>query len=55
MVQVTASNLLNFHVEDILGLADLKTGKFTKKICQFNLEKALKEIKQFQEYNAQTK
>ena len=55
VIQVTASNLLIFHVEDILGLAALKTGKFTKKITQFDLKKALSEIQKIQEYNATTK
>ena len=37
-IQVTSSKLLQFNVEDILGIAQIKAGKFTKKQNKFNIK-----------------
>jgi hypothetical protein len=43
-MQTTCANLLQFHVEDILGLAQIKAGKFRKNIKKFNIKKAIEEV-----------
>ena len=43
-IQITSSKLLQFNVEDILGIAQIKAGKFTKKNNKFNIKKAIEEV-----------
>ena len=44
VIQMSSSKILLFHVEDILGMAQLKSGKFRKIIAKFNVKKAIDEI-----------
>lgn len=37
----TSSKLLLFHVEDILGLAQIKSGKFTQILQPFSIQTAV--------------
>jgi hypothetical protein len=39
-----SSNLLHFHVEDVLGLAQINSGKFKKNPTKFNMKGAIEEI-----------
>ena len=39
-----ASQLLLFHVEDVLGMAQLKSGKFRKNESRFNVRRAIEDI-----------
>ena len=43
-IQTSSSNLLLLNVEDILGFAQLKAGKFIKIIKKFNVKRAIDEI-----------
>lgn len=43
-IQTSSSNLLLLNVEDILGFAQLKAGKFIKIIKKFNIKRAIDEI-----------
>lgn len=43
------------NVEDILGYAQLKAGKFRKTIKKFNIKRAIDDIVQIQLYQAETK
>jgi signal transduction histidine kinase len=43
---------LQFHVEDILGLAQIKSGKFSKNSSVFEVKKAIEEIVKIQEQAA---
>ena len=43
-IQTSSSNLLLLNVEDILGYAQLKAGKFVKNIKKFNIKRAVEEI-----------
>ena len=54
-IQVTSSNLLLFHVEDLLGLSQIKAGKFTQIISEFSIRGAVQEVVDVQEYNANQK
>jgi len=54
-MQTTCANLLRFHVEDILGLAQIKAGKFRKNIQKFNIKKAIEEVVEVQESSANEK
>jgi hypothetical protein len=40
----TSSNLLLLNVEDILGFAQLKAGRFNKIIKRFSIKRAVEEI-----------
>lgn len=40
------------NVEDILGFAQLKAGKFFKNISKFNLQKSLQHIIQIQQHQS---
>jgi signal transduction histidine kinase len=51
----TSSELLLLHVEDILGYAQLKAGKFIKNIQKFNVKKAVEDIVNIQRYQADSK
>ena len=42
--QRTSSSLLLMNVEDILGFAQIKAGKFTKHTSSFNIRKAIDDI-----------
>jgi signal transduction histidine kinase len=43
------------NVEDILGFAQLKAGKFIKIIKKFNIKRAIDEIISIQQYQAVSK
>lgn len=43
------------NVEDILGFAQLKAGKFTKIIKKFNIKRCIEEIISIQHYQAISK
>jgi signal transduction histidine kinase len=43
-IQTSSSNLLLLNVEDILGFAQLKAGKFTKIIKRFNIKRCIEDI-----------
>ena len=43
-IQKDSSQLLLFHVEDVLGIAQLKSGKFRKNESRFNIKKAIDDI-----------
>jgi signal transduction histidine kinase len=47
--------LLLLNVEDILGFAQLKAGKFYKDIKKFNIKRAVQEIISIQQYQAESK
>lgn len=55
MIQMSSSKLLLFHVEDILGMAQLKSGKFRKIIAKFNLKTAVDEIIHIQKFTSDLK
>lgn len=40
----TSSQLLLYHVEDVLGMAQIKSGKFSKQMENFDLKLAVEEI-----------
>ena len=44
IIQITSSQLLQFHVEDILGLAQIKDGKFHKNVERINIEMTVQEV-----------
>lgn len=54
-VQVISSNLLLFQVEDILGLAQIKSGSFRKTTQKFDIKEAIEEVVEIQEYFANIK
>jgi len=43
-VMTSSSNLLLLNVEDILGFAQIKAGKFVKIVKKFNIKRAIDEI-----------
>ena len=47
--------MLLFHVEDVLGIAQLKSGKFRKNVTRFNIKKAVDDIVEIQQYSADQK
>jgi signal transduction histidine kinase len=49
-VMTSSSNMLLHHVEDILGYAQLKAGKFIKNIENFNIQKTVEDIILIQKY-----
>ena len=55
IIQITSSQLLQFHVKDTLGLAQIKAGKFHKNVERINIERTVQEVVKIQEYNAQQK
>jgi signal transduction histidine kinase len=54
-LQFSSSNLLLLNVEDFLGLAQIKAGKFFKNINKFNIKTTIEEIMEMQSYQAETK
>ena len=52
---MSSSKLLLFHVEDILGMAQLKSGKFGKVIAKFSLKTAVDEIMHIQKFSSDLK
>ena len=54
-IQTSSSNLLLLNVEDILGFAQLKAGKFTKTIKKFNIKRCIEDIISIQFYQAKSK
>jgi signal transduction histidine kinase len=54
-IQTSSSNLLLLNVEDILGFAQLKAGKFQKDIKKFNIKRAVMDIISIQQYQAESK
>ena len=55
IIQVSSSKLLLFHVEDVLGMAQLKQGKFRKIESRFNIKSAVEEIRSIEQYTADAK
>lgn len=51
-IQRTSSNHLLFHVEDVLGIAQIRAHKFSKQLKKFNLKKAIEEVIQIQKDKA---
>lgn len=43
-IQMSSSQLLLLNVEDILGFAQLKAGKFIKIIKKFNIKRCIDDI-----------
>jgi hypothetical protein len=43
-IMTSSSNLLLLNVEDILGFAQLKAGKFVKNVKKFNIKRAIDDI-----------
>ena len=54
-LMTSSSNLLLLNVEDILGFAQLKAGKFVKNIKRFSIKRAIDEIVAIQQYQAESK
>ena len=54
-IMTSSSNLLLLNVEDILGYAQLKAGKFVKNVRRFNIKRAIDEIVSIQQYQADCK
>ena len=54
-IQRNSSQILLFHVEDLLGMAQLKCGKFRKNESKFNIKKAVEDIIEIQQYSADQK
>ena len=48
----TSSKLLLYHVEDVIGLAQIKSGKFTKILEHFDVKTAVEEIVSIQKLSA---
>ena len=48
MIQSSSSSLLLLNVEDILGFAQIKAGKFLIHEKKFNINRAINEIIQIQ-------
>jgi hypothetical protein len=44
MIQTCSSSLLLLNVEDILGYAQLKAGKFQKIVKKFNIKRCIEDI-----------
>ena len=40
----SSSQILLFHVEDVLGMAQVKSGKFKKNESKFNMRRAIDEM-----------
>lgn len=51
----TSSRLLLYHVEDVIGLAQIKSGKFTKILEEFDVKSAVEDIMSIQNLSAQQK
>ena len=51
----SSSGLLLLNVEDILGYAQLKAGKFVRDIKRFDIKKAVEDIVAIQQYQAESK
>jgi signal transduction histidine kinase len=54
-IQTSSSNMLLLNVEDILGFAQLKAGKFSKIVKKFNIKRCIEEIISIQIYQAKSK
>lgn len=48
----TSSKLLLYHVEDVIGLAQIKSGKFTKILEDFDIKTAVEDIVSIQKLSA---
>ena len=48
----TSSRLLLYHVEDVIGLAQIESGKFTKILEQFDVKSAVEDIMSIQKLSA---
>ena len=48
----SSSKLLLYHVEDILGMAQIKAGKFSKRLEVFDLKTAIEEVINIQKMSA---
>lgn len=51
----SSTKLLLYQVEDILGLAQIQTGKFSKILNEFNIMEAVREIISVQQFKANSK
>ena len=51
----TSSKLLLYHVEDVIGLAQIKSGKFSKVQEHFDVKTAIEEIISIQHQSATQK
>lgn len=51
----SSTKLLLYQVEDILGLAQIQTGKFNKVLETFSVEEAVQEIISIQQFKANSK
>lgn len=51
----SSSSLLLLNVEDILGYAQLKAGKFQKIVKRFNIKRCIEDIVSIQMYQAEAK
>ncbi len=49
-IQYKSSHMLLFHVEDILGLAQIRADKFTKNEANFSIKNAIDEVISMQHY-----
>jgi len=54
-IMSSSSQLLLLNVEDILGFAQLKAGKFVKILKRFNIKRAIEDIVNIQMYQAESK
>jgi signal transduction histidine kinase len=52
--QLSSSNLLLLNVEDILGFAQIRAGKFNKNSKMFNISKSIEDIMTIQMYKAES-
>ena len=55
IISTASSSLLLLNVEDILGFAQLKAGKFIKNIKTFNIYRTVQDIISIQQYQAETR
>lgn len=55
MVQTSSSQLLLLNVEDILGYAQIQNGRFSKNVKPFNIKRAVNDIMDIQQYQANAK
>lgn len=54
-IQNASSNMLLLNVEDILGFAQIKAGRFSKNEKRFNIKRCIEEIISILSYQAESK
>ena len=52
--QLSSSNLLLLNVEDILGFAQIRAGKFNKNVKMFNIQRSIEDIMTIQMYKSES-